>query len=66
VESDFLPVQAAQISEALGGDRTGREVLVEVGTGERGDPFESRGPVSYLLLALCLVFISESVLASRG
>ena len=65
-ESSFLPVQAAQISEALGGDKSGREVQVLVGTNEKGDPFESRGPVSYLLLGLCLLFISESFLASRG
>ena len=65
-ESDFMPVRAERVSEALGGGGRGHAVSVTVGTGHQGDPFELRGFGSYLLLALCLFFISESLLAARG
>ncbi|MBI5509647.1 MAG: BatA domain-containing protein [Deltaproteobacteria bacterium] len=65
-ESDFTPVAASQIAEALGGDKSGRDVLVRLGAATGGDPFESRGQFSYLLLALGLLFVTESLLASFG
>ena len=65
-ESDFMPVRAERVSDALGGGGRSHAVSVTVGTGHQGDPFELRGFGSYLLLALCLFFISESLLAARG
>jgi hypothetical protein len=41
-------------------------VSVTIGTGQYDDPFAQRGYAPYLLLTLCLVFISESFFASRG
>lgn len=64
-ESDFIPIRAEQVAEALGGEGEAG-VAVAVGTGRATDPFEQRGAASYLLLALALFFISESLLASRG
>jgi hypothetical protein len=64
-ESDFMPIRAEQVAEALGGEGEAG-VAVAVGAGQATDPFEQRGAASYLLLALVLLFISESVLASRG
>lgn len=66
LESDFMPVSAERVAEALGGGEDERTVAVTVGTGQYGDPFEQRGWATYLLLGLCLLFISESLLASRG
>ena len=40
-----------------------REAL---GAGHDSDPFNFRGYASWLLLALCLFFLGESLLASRG
>jgi hypothetical protein len=65
-ESDFKPVQPARIAEALGGTGGERVVSVTIGTGQYDDPFAQRGYASYLLLTLCLVFIGESLFASRG
>lgn len=66
-ESDFMPVRPERLSDALGaGGRAGRAVSVTIGTGQQGDPFEMRGYAPYLLLGLCLFFIGESLLASRG
>ena len=64
-ESDFMPIRPEQVAEALGGEGEAG-VAVAVGTGRATDPFEHRGAASYLLLALALLFISESLLASRG
>jgi len=66
VESDFLPVSAERVSAALGGDEDAPELAVMVGSGAQVDPFEIRGFASYLLIALCLFFVGESLLASRG
>lgn len=65
-ESDFMPVSAERVSEALGGDRDDSDFSVLVGAGAQTDPFEARGYGSYLLIALCLFFVGESLLASRG
>jgi hypothetical protein len=65
-ESDFVPVQTNQVSEALGGEANGSGIAVSLGTGTSGDPFETRGAASLLLLALAFFFVSESLLASRG
>ena len=65
-ESDFMPVRAEHVSEALGGSQKGKAVSVTVGTSQQGDPFAIRGFASYLLLGLCLLFVSESLLAARG
>ena len=64
-ESDFLPVSAERISEALGGESE-RDVPVLVGANAQIDPFQLRGYASLLLAALCLLFAAESLLASRG
>jgi len=65
-ESDFVPVETGQVSEALGGDAEGPGIAVSLGTGSSGDPFETRGAASMLLLALAFFFVSECLLASRG
>lgn len=64
-ESDWKPIIPERLSEALGGEG-GHVVAVSMGAGDQDDPFTSRGYASYLLLALCFVFIGESLLASRG
>jgi hypothetical protein len=64
-ESDFLPVRPTQVAAALG--KEGEPgVEVAFGAGASGDPFQIRGFASYLLLGLCLLFVGESLLASRG
>jgi hypothetical protein len=65
-ESDFMPVSAERISEALGGETRKSAISVVVGTGEEGDPFAARGFATYLLVVLGLLFVGESLLASRG
>ncbi|OGQ88265.1 MAG: hypothetical protein A2289_22885 [Deltaproteobacteria bacterium RIFOXYA12_FULL_58_15] len=66
-ESDFLPVSTEQIAEAMGGDREGPGIAVSVGDSDGGeDPFEARGAATYLLIALAMFFVAESLLASRG
>ncbi len=65
-ESDWKPVQPSRIAEALGGGSGERVVSVTIGAGQYDDPFAQRGYASYLLLTLCLVFIGESFLGSRG
>ncbi len=65
-ESDWKPVQPSRIAEALGGGSGDRVVSVTIGAGQYDDPFAQRGYASYLLLTLCLVFIGESFLGSRG
>lgn len=64
-ESDWKPIVPERLSEALGGEG-GQAVAVSMGAGAQDDPFQQRGYASYLLLALCFVFLGESVLASRG
>ncbi|MBC7792463.1 MAG: BatA domain-containing protein [Clostridia bacterium] len=64
-ESDWKPVVPERLSEALGGEG-GQVVSVSMGAGEHDNPFQQRGYASYLLIALCFVFIGESLLASRG
>lgn len=66
VESDFMPVRPQHVSEALGGDEESSDLAVAVGLGEQDDPFALRGYAPYLLLALCFLFVGESLLASRG
>ena len=67
LESDFMPVSADRVSEALGGGEGARgRFSVFVGAGAQVDPFEVRGLATYLLVALCLFFVGESLLASRG
>ncbi len=66
VESDFAAVSPAQVAAALGGDKAARAVEVALGRHGDTDPFRERGYASLLLLAVCLLFIGESVLAARG
>ena len=63
-ESDWKPVVPERLSEALGGE--GGQVAINMGASTSDDPFQTRGYASYFLLALCLMFIGESLLASRG
>jgi hypothetical protein len=65
-ESDFVPVAATDVSDALGGEADGPGIAVSLGAGATGDPFETRGAASLLLLALLFFFVSECLLASRG
>ncbi|MEM6532577.1 MAG: BatA domain-containing protein [Myxococcota bacterium] len=65
-ESDFATVSAERIGEALGGEGNESRVTVQVGTGSEDDPFQQRGPATYLLMAFAALFIGESLLASRG
>jgi hypothetical protein len=65
-ESDFAPVTPREIAAALGGPAEGDAVAVRLGIGSEEDPFAVRGAASFLLLALALFFVSESLLASRG
>jgi hypothetical protein len=60
-EADFTPVDAAWVAQAA----TAAEVA---GRGKtRGETaLEKRGAASYLLAALCILFIGESALARRG
>lgn len=64
-ESDFAPVRSERLSEALGGKAVAA-VPVMVGATAGTDPFEQRGFAPYLLLLLGLLFVGESLLASRG
>ena len=58
-------MRPAQVSAALGKSGSGKGIEVALGASGQGDPFEVRGLGSVLLLALCLLFVSESLLASR-
>ncbi|MBN1962707.1 MAG: BatA domain-containing protein [Deltaproteobacteria bacterium] len=65
-ESDFTPVQTAKVAAALGKNSSGDNFAISVGISDIDNPFEVRGISSLFLLAVCLIFISESLLASRG
>jgi len=65
-ESDFAVVTPAQVAAALGGDKATHGIDVALGGRGEADFFGARGYASYLLLALCLCFIGESLLAARG
>jgi hypothetical protein len=65
-ESDFSPFPVDKVSQALGGGQRSAGLSVTVGTGANGDPFEAGGFAPYLLAGLCLLFVGESALASRG
>lgn len=65
-ESDFQPVPAQDVSQALGGEQGEEALATWVGARQGRDPFEARGYAPYFLLALGLLFVSESVLAARG
>lgn len=65
-ESDFSRTTAERVGEALGGEGGSARVLVSMGTSGDDDPFEQRGPATYLLMTFAVLFIGESLLASRG
>ena len=66
-ESDFAPVSTDVLAKALWGQRqqSAEVAFMENNAGEL-NPFAATGAASYLLLALALIFIAESLLASRG
>lgn len=65
-ESDFEPIEADVVASALEGDAEERELLVSVGASSDDDPFQQRGPATYLLFVFAALFAVESLLASRG
>jgi hypothetical protein len=65
-ESDFTPVNVDHIASQLSDAKSATKVAISMETSAQTDPFALRGFASYWLLALCLFFASESLLASRG
>lgn len=63
-ESDFTPIGADKLAQALG-MKSPSALSFSLGT-EANDPFVNRGFASYLLLALALLFVSENLLAAGG
>jgi len=64
-ESDFSPIKAEEVADALGGQEHDAPMLVQ-NAGANIDPFKARGWASYFLVVLFIAFVLESLLAVRG